>query len=46
MVKNKLEGAQIREVKVNAENITSFRGRRFNTQGSESYAHSVQSNPT
>ena len=37
MVKNQLEGAQIRGVKVNAENITSFRGRMFNTQGSESY---------
>lgn len=37
MVKNKLEGAQIRRVKVNAENIRGFRGRMFNTQGSESY---------
>lgn len=37
MVKNKLEGAQIRGVKVSAENITSFRDKMFNTQGSESY---------
>lgn len=36
-MKNKPEGAQIRRVKVNAENITSFKGRMLNTQGSESH---------
>lgn len=36
-MKNKLEGAQIRRVKVNAENITSFKGRMLNTQGSKSH---------
>lgn len=35
-MKNKLEVAPIRWVKVNAENITSFKERIFNTQGSES----------